>query len=391
MPRSVCHLTNVHHLLDQRIFYKEAQTLVAAGYDVTILGPGPAALAGVHAGVRIVAIPPPRSRLGRLKNLLRLLRRAHGIGAGLIHFHDPELLPVGLALRLLGHRVVYDCHENFSQTAYVRRWVPARLRRPLAFFIDLLERGTARVLTGVLGVVDEQAARFDHCPFVAVKNFPRLEWFSPDPFNPDSCHREPCDGAIDVEGTSTCELLHIGSLSQDRGSQFLLEVMSELSSTHPQIRLRSIGPFHTEADRIAFNLRARELGVEDRIDCWTRKIPYDQLGAFIVRHRVGLIPGQISAKNLTPFVPTKLFEYLACGLPVVASSLPSIKDFYAAGDWGWLADPSRPCEHAAAIRRLLDDETEARAKGQRGRRLVEDRYNWSNEAEHLLAFYERVS
>ena len=377
---SVCHLTNVHHLFDQRIFYKEAQSLAAAGYDVTILGPGPASLAGEHAGVNVVTIEPPRSVSGRLLNLARLLHLAHKTGARLIHFHDPELLPVGLALRLLGRKVVYDCHENFPQTAYVRRWVPARLRRPLALCIDALECSVARVLSGVLGVVDEQSDRFAHCPFETVKNFPRLEWFSPTTEGPEPAQAE-----------SSCELLHIGSLSRDRGSQFLLEVMSELSKTHPHVRLRSIGPFHTEADRLDFERRGAELDVADRIDCWTDKIPYDQLGALIARHRIGLIPGQVSVKNLSPFVPTKLFEYLACSLPVVASALPSICDFHAPADWGCLVDPACPREHADAIRHLLANESEARAKGQRGRALVEQQYNWSIEAERLLAFYKRVS
>jgi glycosyltransferase involved in cell wall biosynthesis len=378
IKHSVCHLTNVHHLLDQRIFYKEAQSLAAAGYDVTILGPGVASLSGDHAGVRVVTISPPTSVVGRLMNLPRLFRAALHTDARLIHFHDPELLLVGLALRMMGRKVVYDCHENFPQTAYVRRWVPALLRRPLAMVIDTLERTVARLLSGVLGVVDEQGSRFDRCPFVAIKNFPRLEWFSPNGHGPSS------DLAV-------CELLHIGSLSHDRGSQFLLDVMSELGKTHPDVKLRTVGAFHTEADRVAFEQRAAELGIRDRIDCCTEKVPYDELGMLIRRHRIGLIPGQVSVKNLSPFIPTKLFEYLACGLPVVASSLPSIRGFYAEGDWGVLADPSRPCEHAAAIRHLLDDEHEALAKGRRGRSLVERRFNWSIEAERLIDFYKQVS
>ena len=52
-------LTNVHSPLDQRIYYKEAQSLAAAGYDVTVIGPGDAALAGVHQGVTIRTMPRP--------------------------------------------------------------------------------------------------------------------------------------------------------------------------------------------------------------------------------------------------------------------------------------------------------------------------------------------
>jgi glycosyltransferase involved in cell wall biosynthesis len=105
---------------------------------------------------------------------------------------------------------------------------------------------------------------------------------------------------------------------------------------------------------------------------------------------VGLIPGQVSLKNLRPFVPSKLFEYLACGIPVVASALPSIRSFHAEADWGILVEPADARAHARAIGFLLDHPAEARAKGERGLTMVEDRFNWAGEAQKLLALYDRV-
>ena len=53
--------------------------------------------------------------------------------------------------------------------------------------------------------------------------------------------------------------------------------------------------------------------------------------------------------NPTPVIAEVVEKYLACGIPVVASALPSIRSFYEAGDWGSLADPTDPRDHAAAI------------------------------------------
>lgn len=370
----ICHLTNVHSPLDQRIYYKEAQSLAAAGYDVTVIGPGDDALAGVRQGVRICTIPRPGSAWERLTNLLRLMQKSWSTRADLYHLHDPELLPVGLLLRLLGKKVIYDCHEHYPQVAFARHWIPRPLRLPMSLTIDFCERLAACMLNGVLGVVDEQRHRFGHCLFEAVKNYPRMEWFTP-----NGNGRAP-----------DCELLHVGSLSRDRGSEFLLEVMRELSGTHPKVRLRTVGPFQTEADRQVFERKLEQYELRDRVECRTEPVPYDQLGELIGRHRIGLIPGQPSVQNLTPFVPTKLFEYLACGIPVVASALPSIRLFYEAGDWGSLADPTDPRDHAAAIGHLLDHADEASSKGRRGRSLVEEHFNWSAESRRLLDFYERM-
>ena len=291
---SICMLTNVHSPFDQRIFYKEAQALVRAGYRVVVAGPGPEEWCGERDGVEVQTVPMPRGVGQRIINLGRLLRLGLAIGADCFHFHDPELLPVGAVLKLCGRRVVYDVHEHFPLVALVRLWVPVRMRRLLFCAVDAVERWMARHLTAVVGVVEEQGERFAHRPFAVVKNYPRLECFPPG--NGDS-------GAHD--------LVHIGSLSEDRGGLFLLEIMRELAKTHPRARLLSLGHFHSSGLRDCFAGRIREWGLEDQVDHCEARVPYDELGALIGACRVGLIPGQVSVKNMASFVPTRLFEYLA--------------------------------------------------------------------------------
>ncbi|MCY3792088.1 MAG: glycosyltransferase, partial [Gemmatimonadetes bacterium] len=132
----VYHLTNVHSPFDARIFYKQAQTLARAGYAVTVVGPGPEEWNGERAGVRVQTVPVARGTGQRILNLWRLLRVGLGADAACLHFHDPELLPVGAVLKLCGRRVIYDVHEHFPLVAMVRPWAPERLRRPLARSAD---------------------------------------------------------------------------------------------------------------------------------------------------------------------------------------------------------------------------------------------------------------
>ncbi len=370
----VYHLTNVHSPFDARIFYKQAQTLARAGYAVTVVGPGPEEWCGERAGVRVQTVPVARGVGQRILNLWRLLRVGLGANAACFHFHDPELLPVGAVLKLCGRRVIYDVHEHFPLVAMVRPWVPERLRRPLARLVDWGERVLARYfVTAVVGVVEEQEDRFAKRPFAVVKNYPRLEWYSP--------------GCSEL---GPCALVHIGSLSEDRGGLFLLEIMRELAKTHPQVRLLSVGTFHSQELRERFEAFRREWGLEEQIHYSEKRVPYDELGATIAACQIGLVPGQVSPKNLASFVPTKLFEYLACGLPVVASDLPSIRRFLAVADWGLLADPSDPVAHARAIGYLLDDPAAAQVKGTQARRAAEEHFNWEAEGEKLLALYERI-
>ena len=375
MPAKVCQLTNIHSPLDQRIFYKEALSLAAAGYDITIVGPGPADLEGPRAGVHIRTIPAPQSPWERVLNLWRLFKAGWQVNAELYHLHDPELLPLGAVLRLLGKKVIYDVHEHFPQVVFVRAWIPDLLRRPVSFLVDALERFLAGWLSGVVGVVEEQAGRFGKGLFTPVKNFPRLEWFER--------HGHGLEPPV-------YDLIHVGSLSLERGGVFLLEIMNALRETHPGASLLSIGRFHTAKTEELFRQKLEQYDLAEKVECRTDRVAYDELGRIIQAGRIGLIPGQVSIQNLTPFVPTKLFEYLACGIPVVASALPSIRSFYAAADWGILVDPADARAHARAIGRLLDNPLEARAKGMRGRAVVEDKFNWDREAGRLLSFYQEV-
>ena len=226
-PTRVCIITAAHNPFDQRVFYKEAVSLAEAGLDVTIIGPAHEHQRGCYRGVYLEPVPVPSSRWWRFLSHGRFLRLAWRMQADIYHFHDPELLPIGCILRAVGRCVVYDAHENFPAVALSRTWVPRLLRRPLSLMVDVTERIMACRLNVVIWVVDEQQARFRECRFTAVYNFPRLKWF----------HPWPCPEAASQEA----ELIHVGSLSRERGSHFLLEVMRELHRTHPTVRLNALG------------------------------------------------------------------------------------------------------------------------------------------------------
>ncbi len=110
MTAKVCMLTSAHHpVLDPRIFYKESTTLHAAGYDITVIGPHTAD--SVESGIKIRAFPRAKNRFERiLLTPWRILARSLKENACVYHFHDPDLIPMGLLLKLFGAKVVYDVH-----------------------------------------------------------------------------------------------------------------------------------------------------------------------------------------------------------------------------------------------------------------------------------------
>jgi glycosyltransferase involved in cell wall biosynthesis len=96
------------------------------------------------------------------------------------------------------------------------------------------------------------------------------------------------------------------------------------------------------------------------------------------------------APNHMESLPTKLFEYMSAGLPVVASDIPLWRTIIASHNCGILVDPLDPREIARGIGHLLESPEEAREMGMRGREAVLTRFTWESQATELLALYSRL-
>ena len=96
--------TTVHPICDVRILYREARSLARAGYDVEVIGPPPAPESALRIeGVRLTLIPRETRRLRRaVVGGVRLGRMLLSRRPDIVHLHDPELLWLGLALRIAG-------------------------------------------------------------------------------------------------------------------------------------------------------------------------------------------------------------------------------------------------------------------------------------------------
>jgi hypothetical protein len=87
----ICVLTSAHPALDTRIFYKEARSLVKAGYDVTLIAQHPRN--ETIEGIKIIALPKPKNRFFRIfATAWKAFWLAKKQKADIYHFHDPELI-----------------------------------------------------------------------------------------------------------------------------------------------------------------------------------------------------------------------------------------------------------------------------------------------------------
>lgn len=375
--RKVAVLSSVHLALDNRVFYREARTLARAGYDVTLIAVHDRE--EVRGGVRIQ--PLPRVARSRRPLLWRqLLRMARETNADLFHIHDPELLLLTPWLRrATGRPTLYDIHEANADFIAVKEYLPGPARRPLAGLFRRLEPRLARGESGLIFADDAIAADFALFtgPKTTLFNFPGRELIE------RGAARRELDGSRNKEPA----ILYLGGLERNRGSALMIAAFAQVVAAFPAARLLIVGHFMPPDLEAEVRADADARGIANAVEIAGR-VPFERIGDYLARAAVGWVTWQPVAKNRKN-VPTKLFEYMAYGLPVVSSDLPSVRPFLPP-EAGLVVAADDPAAHAAALLRLLRDPAGAAAMGAAGRRLVETRYNWEAMEPRLLTLYDRV-
>ncbi|TFG82517.1 MAG: hypothetical protein E4H19_12955, partial [Chromatiales bacterium] len=123
----VLHVSTVHSPTDTRILYRECRSLANHGYDVALLACGD--VSADVGSIRVLSLPRPPTRLHRFTvSAFRAVRAAWRENADIYHFHDPELVPWMLLLRLRGKPVIFDVHEDIGGSLAERTWIPRGLR-----------------------------------------------------------------------------------------------------------------------------------------------------------------------------------------------------------------------------------------------------------------------
>jgi glycosyltransferase involved in cell wall biosynthesis len=368
-PIHVAMLSSVHRPFDTRIFHKEARTLSAAGYGVTFVVPHERD--EVVQGVRVRAIPRPANRLWRMLSLPpRILREAVRLQADIYHFHDPELIPVGLALKVLRRRVVYDAHEHVPKSILGKTYLPRWSRRPIAWLVGMTEQLASRTFDLVIAAEDGIFHAFRHHPrAILIRNYPIHEQFP--------------QARPDARENGRLRVVYAGNLTLGRGAVEMVEGLGRVAEGY-EVNLGLFGRFWPND----LEARLRELPGFARVDFRTW-IPYEAVLTEVARADVGIVCFLPEPNNVNAG-PTKLFEYMACGIPVVASNFPMWREVIEGSDCGLCVDPHDPAAIARALEYLADHPDRRKEMGCNGRKAVERLYNWRLEASRFLDAYARL-
>ena len=365
MPCSVVHLTSGHDVSDARIFHKECRSLARAGYKVTLIGQKPSIEAN-RDGVKVCIIPEVRNRGERFTRALwYVYQAALHEDAEIYHFHDPELMLVGALLRMRGRRVIYDVHEDVGRDVGNKGWIPGLLRGPVSIVYRALETAFTLSFDRVIAVTPAIARNFPAKKTRLVRNFPRTDEFNVTTNLPYE-DRDPI-------------AVYTGGLHEERGLREMRQAV-ELAAKEVPIKLVVAGWVNPgekdgflrggDSERFEFKGMLNRAGVAELLG----------------RAKVGMLlfyplPNHVNA------LPTKLFEYMAAGLPMVISDFPSWRELLGRDECALFVDPLSPAAVADALLWILRHPAQAAQMGENGRRAVAGNFNWERESASLLATY----
>lgn len=364
-------LTSSHFPFDTRVFTKEARSLAAAGHTVTLIAP--------HTkdetvdGVMIRAIPVGRSRFERwCLNPWRVFRLALANRADVYHFHDPELFPIGLMLKVLGKRVIADIHEDHAKDLMGKQYIPEWVKPPLAAIIGAMQYLITKAFDLVILAREDIRPTFGHhSRVIIISNYPELAGFG-----------RPRTVAPQAPGRPFT-LTYIGSINARRGLFETITAIAAVNEKHP-VRFRVYGNSNPPT---LFDEAKK--GPEWRFVDWGGRVSYADLPDLVADADAGIV-NFLPEPNHINSGPTKLFEYMALGLPVIASDFPEWRTVIDGSGCGICIDPESPVEIANAIERLIADPALKSRMGAAGRKAIEQTYNWEAEADRMLAAYQEV-
>jgi glycosyltransferase involved in cell wall biosynthesis len=326
------------------------------------MGGGAARLLSEYLGFTLLACT-------RLAGLAR--KRRYSV----VHVHNPPdfLIAAALIPRLLGCRVIFDIHDlspDMFNMRFEGRW-GARIADRI---LRALERWATKIADGVITVHDAYARELVSRGVPAEKVTVVMNSVDEQALPSPACASE-----------DEFRVVYHGTVTPPYGVELVVEAVAQLASRVPGIRLDVYG---TGDSASVVRARAAALGVTGRVHITDRYLPHAKVLECVRSANVGVIPNLPTRLNRFA-LSSKLFEYVALGVPVVSADLPTIREhfddeelrFFRAGDDNDLAE---------ALLEVASDVTAARARAERALQRYEA-YRWSRHAARYAELLSRMT
>jgi glycosyltransferase involved in cell wall biosynthesis len=180
-------------------------------------------------------------------------------------------------------------------------------------------------------------------------------------------------------------LLMVGTPAARRGLPVIFEALKILKNTGARIHFLCVGDVNKDLEKLLEESDAYK-EIKAQVE-FTGYIPIPDAYSRANECFAGIaLPEDLP--NHRESYPTKLFEYMAVGLPVICSDFRINQEVVEVENCGICVNPDNASEIADAIRFFQSSPTISKEMGEHGKKAVQTKYNWQTEAEKLLSVYK---
>lgn len=352
-----------------RAVHKQACSLSRAGHEVVLVTKN----CGVneYLGMRVVAAAGSSESLFRpVLNLPALYRQVRDLRGDICVLRNPDTIPLALLLRLFGHKVIYDTHEDFSKRPLIHPSLPRWTRGAAAWLITQLERLLARVTSGVIVTQSQQLE--------GLGGRAMLQPNAPLTAGPIV---QPAIAASPTAGDAGLSFIYVGEITRYRGV-FAMFDMIETVNRKLDARLELVG--WVLSDQLREQMKQHPgwrfvnfHGAMSHADT-LRQIRLSDVGVVVLKPVVDYPTTSV----------TKLYEYMQFGKPFIASDFAAWRIRAALGPAGLYVNPDSVNEISAAAIELATDPALRNRMGNAGKHYIETEFNWERTVKPFIDLVE---
>lgn len=368
----ICQITSMHDWDDDRIYQRACLGLARNGHEVHLVSERPKKIP-LNNQIIFHWIEPRTGAKRRWFSSKEAIEKAIKIKADVYHFHDPDLLPHVLKLKrkIPNSNVIYDIHENYA--GRFKNW---GLPSFLGFFFRIYEKSRMSKMDGFTVVSSSMKSLFNSVnkPSIIIRNSTDIHRLSNLEFNNNE---KPDHQIIYTSGTN----------SHARNCLQTVKSLKYINLHNINFKMLFVGRYEEGIKEEMYE--QAKIDTKEYLLEIEGMLPWEDNFVRTTKAFCGCVFYEDNPNNRVG-IPNRLFEYMYCELPVVATNFPELRKIVEDTKCGILVDSEDPESIAKAFTFLLKNPIKAKKMGQRGKKAIETQYGYHVDLKNMIEFYKSL-
>lgn len=346
--------------------WRECLSAKNENFDVEVYGFGES---DTINNIKYIGFGKPTNRINRILSVSKkMIERASQANPDIIHIHSPELLLYRKIVMKKNIKLIFDSHEIYKYQIYEKDYLPFFVRPLVSFLYTKYEKYVCKNISAIIypcTVNGKNIYSNINKNTIKIENFPQRDV-----------------KIAQKKYKKNRNVIYSGQLDYKRGICNMIE-----ASKNEEFNLILCGSFSCEEVKnyvmkaVKENNNIKYLGLLNRDDLY--KI-YNKCCIGI-----SLLPN-IGQYPIIDNLPTKIYEYMQCGMSVVFSNFKYANEINDKTEFGIPVNPENINEIKHAIKYLIANEKMMKRMGDNGKTIVQNYFNWNNESKKLIDFYRKL-